>query len=304
MRLNKILLIIFLLVFFSFLTPLVCVYSQEWPKEAQQHYQKGNNLYQQKKFKEAKEEFQKALYIISQEENKANPEILGNIQPDDTNSLNIVREEIEAREAETEKHKVLKYTISEGDTLKISVWEWDNLNQEVIVRPDGMVSFPLAGEVLASGLTIPQLREEITRRLKEYIKTPEVSISVIKLGGDKVIVLGEVTWPGVYIVTGKKTVLEAVALAQGFTSNAVLSSVIIIRGGFQNPKGERINLTRAIDKSETSQNVSLGSEDVVYVPKKFIANVKYFVDQFMGSVSESFDAAIKVHSVLRGPGKF
>ena len=68
-----------------------------------------------------------------------------------------------------EKPKVQEYTLGEGDGLYISVWQEDDLSQEVIVRPDGKVSFPLAGDVPVLGLTFTQLKDELTKRLKEYI---------------------------------------------------------------------------------------------------------------------------------------
>lgn len=182
--------------------------------------------------------------------------------------------------------EIIEYTISEADVLYISVWQEENLSHEVIVRPDGKISFPLAGDIPAVGLTFTQLKEEITKRLGDYIKYPVVSISLRKLGGKKIVVLGEVGSPGIYSVTGKKTVLEAVALAGGFTSDAVLSSVILIQGGLQSPEGKRLNLNRALKKADMSQNVVLQPEDVVFVPKKFIANVNYTLTQILGPISQ------------------
>ena len=184
-----------------------------------------------------------------------------------------------------ENPKAQEYTLGEGDVLYISVWQEDDLSQEVIIRPDGKLSFPLAGDVPASGLTFTQLKDDLTERLKEYIRYPVVSISLKKLGGKKVIVLGEVTHPGVYSVTGKNTVLEAIALAGGFTEHAVHSSVILVRGGLQTPEGKRLDLSRAIKKPDIGQNVTLQSEDIVYVPKKFIANLNYVLSQIIEPIS-------------------
>lgn len=181
--------------------------------------------------------------------------------------------------------KILEYTIGDGDVLYISVWQEETLSQEVIVRPDGRISFPLVGDVPAVGLTFSELSEELTKKLNEYIKVPVVSISLRKLGGKKVIVLGEVKVPGVYSVTGGRTVLEAIALANGFTEDAVLSSVIVIQGGLQNPKGMRINLDRAINKLDMSQNIVLQPEDIIYVPRKFIANINYYLEKILVPVS-------------------
>lgn len=177
--------------------------------------------------------------------------------------------------------KTVEYTIGIDDVLFISVWREPSLAEEVVVRPDGRISFPLAGEVPAADLTFAQLKQELTQRLKTYIKYPVVSISLRKMGGKRVIVLGEVEAPGVYTVTGGNTILEAVARAGGFTRDAVTNSVILIRGGLQNPGGRRLDLSRTIAKADMSQNVALQSEDIVYVPSTFISNVSYTTSQIL-----------------------
>ena len=180
-----------------------------------------------------------------------------------------------------------EYTINEGDTLFIYVLGEDELKQEVTVRPDGRISFPLAGDIPAEGLTFAQLKEELVQGLKGYIKFPEVSVSLRKMGGRKIIILGEVAYPGVYTPLGKTSLLEAIALAGGFNDSAVVSSVIVIRGGLLEPKGMRLNLNlnRPLLKADMSQNIYLQPEDIVFIPKKFIADVNYFVSQIIGPIS-------------------
>ncbi|NOZ69759.1 MAG: polysaccharide export protein [Deferribacteres bacterium] len=156
-----------------------------------------------------------------------------------------------------------------------------------MVRPDGKISFPLAGDVPAVCLTFEMLREELVERLKQYVRDPIISISLKKTGDKKVIVLGEVNEPGVYYVSGQRTVLEAIARANGFTQHAVLSSVILLRGGPEHPEGIRLDLNSAINKTDMTQNVALRSEDMVYVPRKFIADVNYFVTQFLEPIYKS-----------------
>ena len=178
-----------------------------------------------------------------------------------------------------------EYRIGEQDILKISVWQEDDLNQEVMVRPDGRISFPLAGDIIAAGLTFPQLRGEISKKLKEYLKYPVVNVGLKEMGGKKVTILGEVRKPGVYDISGKSTVLEGVARALGFTEHAVKSSVILIRGSHSNPVGVRLDLEGATTNSDLSQNTVLKPHDIVYVPKNFIANVNYVVGQIVGPLS-------------------
>ena len=253
------------------------VYSQDIKEEAEKHYQIGNFYYQQGRYKEANEEFQKALDLLSQEE--------------------VVEEELVLPKEEAlvlPEEPSVEYIIGEGDILSISVWQNPDLDQEAIVRPDGRISFSLVGDIQASGLSITQLDNELTERLKEYIKYPEVSISIRKLGGKKVIVLGQVRSPGVYSVSGARTILEAIGLAGGFTEHAISSSVVLIRGGFQTPEAKRINLTRAIDRGDISQNISLESEDIVFVPKKFIANLNYFLKQILDPISRGIYTAREI----------
>ncbi len=180
-----------------------------------------------------------------------------------------------------------EYVISLDDVLSISVWQNPDLNnQEINVRPDGQVSFPLIGDVQAAGLTIPQLASTVTNKLKEFIRDPQVSIAIRKIGGSKVIVLGEVSQPGIYSVTGAKTVLEAISLARGYTRDAIMNSVILIRGGFVNPQAQRLNLVKAMKGTDLTENVSLQSEDIIFVPRSFISDLNYVLNQVMQPLSQ------------------
>lgn len=247
-------------------------YSQNIKEEADKHYRLGEFYYKQGRYEEANEQFQEALDLLSQK--------------DVETRIEVFESEERAAPLPERREPSVEYVIGEDDTLYISVWQNPDLDQEVIVRPDGRISFPLIGDAQAAGLTISQLDEELTKRLKEYIRYPEVSISIRKLGGKKVIVLGQVNNPGVYSVTGARTILEAIGLAGGFTDHAVSSSVVLIRGGFENPEAKRINLTKAIAKGDIRENVVLDSEDIVFVPKKFIANLNYFLSSILDPVSK------------------
>ena len=287
--------------FYSSLSYLCAQERQNAKEEARQHYQQGEEFFSQGRYQEATAEFEKTIELISppkkvefiEEAQKQQAKILS---PPSAEKLPLPPHEIVEKEIEEKEPQVLEYTIGEEDVLYISVWQEEDLSQEVIVRPDGKISFSLAGDVPAAGLTFTQLKEELTKRLKDYVKYPVISVSLKKLGGKKVIVLGEVGSAGVYSVTGKCTVLEAIGRAGGFTPHAVPSSTIIITGGLQNPKGTRLNLTRAIDKTDMSQNVTLQPEDVIYVPKKFIANVNYAITQILGPLAQGATTVTGIQS--------
>jgi len=261
-----------ILLFFIILALPLAAYAQNDREKAQEYYLQGNIYYQQGKYMEAQEEFQKALDLLNIIE-EAHPS-----QPEE-------KKEPQASPEQKDSQAQLEYVIGEEDILFIAVWQNPDLTQDAIVRPDGKISFPLIGDVLAKGRTVSQLDSEITKRLSEYIRQPEVSISIKKLGGNKVMVLGEVLKPGVYAVTGAKTILEAISLAGGFTKDSVPSSVILIRGGLQNPEAKRIDLSKALT-GKPNLNITLLSEDIVFIPKKFIANVNYFLEQLIGPLSK------------------
>jgi len=229
--------------------------------ENDQHYKRGLVLYQQGKYKEAQEAFRKAINTIKKTQVVSQTRQIKPIA------------------------KTGEYRISNGDLLIIKVWQNPDLQDEVIVRPDGMISFPLIGDVQATGLTISGFREDVTLRLKEFIKYPQVSVSIKNFGGKRVIILGQVKSPGVYSLTGRQTVLEGIGLAGGFTEHAVEKSVMLIKGGFANPEPRRLDLNKALKKAQIGDNVVLESEDMIYVPRKFIKDVNYFLDQFLNPIA-------------------
>ncbi|MFH1239544.1 MAG: polysaccharide biosynthesis/export family protein, partial [bacterium] len=245
----------------------------------------------------AQQNIQKALDKIKEKEerdlaNSAAAEKKEDITADTSTSLS---PKAPAPQETSYTSKTADYIIGVDDVLFISVWQNKDLDQEVTVRPDGKISALLIGDIQAEGSTIPQLDEQITTLLKEYIKFPEVSISLRKIGGKKIILLGEVNRPGVYAVSSNSTILELIALANGYTKDAVLDSVIVIRGGLQKPVGKRLDLARAIKKADMSQNIILEPEDIVYVPKNFISNVNYFVSQILGPITQGLSPAEIVH---------
>lgn len=175
-----------------------------------------------------------------------------------------------------------EYLVGQGAVLEISVWEAEGLTKEVIVTPDGMISFPLIGEIKAQGRTLKDLDHEITEKLKAYVRQPQVSIMVKKLGGRRVIVLGEVRSPGVYETTGQGTVIEAIGLAGGTTKDAITRSVAIVRGNLEaSPQVTLLNLDRVFTQGLIPSEYIIQPEDIVYVPRAFISSVSYFVTQFL-----------------------
>lgn len=163
----------------------------------------------------------------------------------------------------------LPYTIGPGDVLEISVWQHPELDRIVTVRPDGRMSFSLIGDVNANGLTPAKLDEVITKKLSEYVQKPEVTVVVTSIKSNQIIILGQVTRPGAYPMEESLTVLEAVAIAGGYTESAGLSRVTITRRSrAKNPKVIKVNLKKVIAEGDRGRDVILEPGDIVHLPKK------------------------------------
>lgn len=185
-----------------------------------------------------------------------------------------------------------EYRISTGDTLDISVWQVPDLSRpDVIVRPDGKISYPLIGDVPAQGLSLTQLDEILTERLKRYVKDPQVSVmlrSMARVAGvagvespivNKFVILGEIGRPGVYSYSGDIRIIEALALAGGVTDDSVRGDIVVIRGKIDSPETCSVNIRRILKKHhpELAMNIPLQPDDIILVPRTFIANVNAFV---------------------------
>ena len=161
------------------------------------------------------------------------------------------------------------YTLDYGDVLSISVWGFDEFKElqpkEILIRPDGKISFPLAGEIDATGQTAAMLTETIATRLSTYIKNPQVSVNVLKFRTTRVYVLGKVNKPGLYEIEKQHNLLDAIGMAEGYTSDAAKKKVHIIKKASPNKEVLRANLLDLLEKGDMTQNYALADGDVVYL---------------------------------------
>lgn len=123
------------------------------------------------------------------------------------------------------------YRLGPEDVIEVFVWKEEGLSTTSVVRPDGKISLPLIGELEASGKTALQLQAEITRRLRELVTEPTVSVIVKEVNSPKISVLGQVRKPDVYRIKQRINVLDAVAMAGGFTDFAKRDRVLVLRNG-------------------------------------------------------------------------
>src|SRR5919106_6230031 len=159
-----------------------------------------------------------------------------------------------------------EYLIGPEDVLEISVWKEEGLEREVIVRPDGKISFPLSGDVQAAGRTTEQVQEEITERIKRYIPDPVVTVTVKTIGGNKIYVIGEVKTPGSYVIGRYVDVIQALTLAGGLTPFARENSIKILRREGTREIGVSFEYAEVKKGRKLEQNIFLRGGDVVVVP--------------------------------------
>jgi polysaccharide export outer membrane protein len=120
------------------------------------------------------------------------------------------------------------YTIGSGDVLQVSVWKETELGQKLAVRPDGMISVPLIGDLQASGETAEQLSKDIADKLKAYLTNPKVTVTVLEVHSKYFVIMGEVAKPGMYPLARPMSVLEAISQAGGFKDFAKTGKIYIL----------------------------------------------------------------------------
>lgn len=158
------------------------------------------------------------------------------------------------------------YRIQAGDVLTISVWKETELQGDVLVRPDGGISFPLAGDIHAAGDGVDRLRSQLIERLGKYIPDPVVTVAVKQIGGNKIFVLGKVNRPGDFPLNRPLDVMQALSLAGGATVFADVNDIRILRRRDGKQQSIRFRYSEVERGKSLEQNVLLESGDTVVVP--------------------------------------
>ncbi len=160
------------------------------------------------------------------------------------------------------------FVIGIDDLLSINVWKEPDVSRpSVPVRPDGRISLPLVGEVQAAGRTPLQLEAEITSKLRTYIAEPEVTVMVQQINSEKFNILGQVVKPGSYPLTRGMTVLDAIAVANGFRDFAKQKAIYILRPNATGAESRiPFNYKDVIQGRHPEQNIKLEPRDTIVVP--------------------------------------
>lgn len=162
------------------------------------------------------------------------------------------------------------YIIGPEDILDITVWKNAELSKSVTVRPDGRISLPLIGDVVAVGRTAGQLADAISGKLKEYKENPQVSIIVSQVNSYVIYVLGEVARPGKFPLKSKTTILQAITIAGGFLPAAARNKLVVFRFGENGEKDEKIRASYddIVLRDGAGQNITLKPGDTLVVPSE------------------------------------
>lgn len=158
------------------------------------------------------------------------------------------------------------YLLQPGDVLAVSVWKEADLSSDLLVRPDGGISMPLAGEIPAAGHTVEEVRSTIDQRLRKYIPEPAVTVSVKQTLGNQIFVIGKVNHPGPYPIIRPVDVLQALSLAGGTTPFASVDGIKVLRRRGQQQTIIPFRYSDIEHGRKLEQNILLESGDTVVVP--------------------------------------
>ena len=175
-----------------------------------------------------------------------------------------------------------EYRINVGDDLDIKFFYNPELNERILVRPDGRISLQLVHELMVAGMTPAELTNVLVDKYSSEIKQPEVTVIVRSFSAHRVHVGGEVNNAGIIDFIGPMTVLQSISRAGGLKDTARKQEVMVIRRkAHQKPQVIMIDLEKVFDGTEIGQDIVLTSYDIVYVPKSPIANLNQWVDQYI-----------------------
>jgi len=158
------------------------------------------------------------------------------------------------------------YVIGAGDLLSISVWKEESLQKEVLVDPNGYITFPLVGDIKASGMSTRELTKLLVDKLNTYIPNPNVTISVLQSKSNRIYVIGQVNKPGQFVTSQYMDVLQALTVAGGLTPFADSDSIKIIRRSESGSEIFEFDYDEVVSGEAMEMNIILKAGDTIVVP--------------------------------------
>lgn len=164
------------------------------------------------------------------------------------------------------------YVLHPGDMLSINVFGYPELSfpnqghmEGLTIRPDGKLTYPFLGEIIAKGMTVKDFAKLLSDQLGEIYVNPVLSVNIMRFGTDRIYVLGEVNQPGAYELDKSRNLLDAIGAAKGWTKDAAKTKVFIIRKDQNGNPPLKVNLMALLKEGDTSKNYPLQQGDVVYL---------------------------------------
>jgi polysaccharide export outer membrane protein len=158
------------------------------------------------------------------------------------------------------------YKLQPGDVLQVVVWKETDLQSEVLIRPDGGISFPLAGDMQAAGRTADELRADLETRVRKLVPGAVVTVAVKAVTGNRVFVIGKVSHPGDFALSRPIDVMQAISLAGGVTPFANADHIRVLHREGAQQHSIRFRYSEVAKGRNLEQNVLLQSGDTVIVP--------------------------------------
>lgn len=166
-----------------------------------------------------------------------------------------------------EENMELKYKLLQGDRVAISVWGEDTLNiKDIMVLPDGTISFPLVGNFSVVGNTTKQVEDFITTKLKDYLPMPKVTVVVTGVEGSRAYVVGKVLKPGSILLSSPTTVLQSIAIAGTLDKFADEDNIKVLRNTSKGQQVFNVNYGDLVKGKNLDSNILLRPGDTVIVP--------------------------------------
>jgi polysaccharide export outer membrane protein len=169
---------------------------------------------------------------------------------------------------ETKKQGALdsSYIIGPADVLEIQVWKEPDFSRQVLVRPDGKITFPLIGDIKASGMTTLGLKDLLTVKLNSFVDNPEVTVIIVESHSKNFYIIGMVNRPGTYPLGPDMTVLQALSVAGGFGEWAHKDNIRVIRRTDGKEEILSFDYDKVISGKNLDQNILLEPNDTIIVP--------------------------------------
>jgi len=158
------------------------------------------------------------------------------------------------------------------------------MDMQIVIAPDGAITYPLVGRIEVAGMTYPELVTRIETELQTYYTDPSVAVNIVEVSNQKVFVLGEVNNPSVLQIENELSVLEALTRTGGISNDANTENVLLIRGGLEEPTLYTVDV-QGILAGDMSQNAMLQRGDILMVPTSTIVEVERFFRRVSGILS-------------------